>query len=48
MEREVFLTRYIFADVSIKRRALELSFALVNQQNFKMLTKELIAFLQVP
>jgi AP-1 complex subunit gamma-1 len=34
-------------DVSIKRRALELSFALVNTQNFKTMTKELITFLQV-
>ena len=34
-------------DVSIKRRALELSFALVNTQNFKTMSKELIAFLQV-
>ena len=34
-------------DVSIKRRALELSFALVNTQNFKAMTKELITFLQV-
>lgn len=34
------------ADVSIKRRALELSFALINAQNFKTMTKELINFLQ--
>ena len=34
------------ADVSIKRRALELSFALINPQNFKTMTKELINFLQ--
>ena len=33
-------------DVSIKRRAMELSFALINQQNFKIMTKELITFLQ--
>ena len=33
-------------DVSIKRRAMELSFALINQQNFKTMTKELITFLQ--
>ena len=33
-------------DVSIKRRAMELCFALTNQQNFKTMTKELITFLQ--
>lgn len=33
-------------DVSIKRRAMELSFALVNSQNYKSMTKELILFLQ--
>ena len=33
-------------DVSIKRRAMELSFALINQSNYKTMTKELIAFLQ--
>ncbi len=33
-------------DVSIKRRAMELSFALMNPQNFKIMAKELIAFLQ--
>lgn len=33
-------------DVSIKRRAMELSFALINVQNYKTMTKELITFLQ--
>ncbi len=33
-------------DVSIKRRAMELCFALTNQQNFKIMTKELIAFIE--
>ena len=33
-------------DVSIKRRAMELCFALTNSQNFKIMAKELISFLQ--
>lgn len=33
-------------DVSIKRRAMELCFALINSQNFKTMTKELMNFLQ--
>jgi len=33
-------------DVSIKRRAMELSFALINPQNFRSMTKELITFLE--
>ncbi|KAG7883004.1 hypothetical protein KL905_001706 [Ogataea polymorpha] len=33
-------------DVSIRRRALELTFAIMNQQNMRVLTKELLAFLQ--
>ncbi|KAG7815318.1 hypothetical protein KL924_000404 [Ogataea haglerorum] len=33
-------------DVSIRRRALELTFAIMNQQNVRVLTKELLAFLQ--
>ncbi|QPG74455.1 hypothetical protein FOA43_001785 [Brettanomyces nanus] len=32
-------------DISIRRRALELSFAIMNPQNIRMLTKELIKFL---
>lgn len=33
-------------DVSIRRRAMELSFALINGQNVKGMTKELLAFLE--
>jgi len=33
-------------DVSIRRRAMELSFALVNAQNIKAMMKELLAFLE--
>lgn len=32
-------------DVSIRRRALELAFAIVNSQNIRVITKELLAFL---
>ncbi|TIB94206.1 hypothetical protein E3Q19_00520 [Wallemia mellicola] len=34
-------------DVSIRRRALELSYALINQSNVKVLTRELLSFLEV-
>ncbi|RKP25414.1 AP-1 complex subunit gamma-1 [Syncephalis pseudoplumigaleata] len=34
------------ADISIRRRALELSFALVNEQNVRVMTRELLAFLE--
>jgi hypothetical protein len=34
-------------DISIRRRALELSYALVNQENVRVLTRELLAFLEV-
>jgi len=33
-------------DVSIRRRAMELSFALVNAQNIRTMTKELLLFLE--
>lgn len=33
-------------DVSIRRRAMELSFALVNSQNIRTMMKELLAFLE--
>ncbi|KAG5892721.1 hypothetical protein JTB14_001093 [Gonioctena quinquepunctata] len=33
-------------DVSIRKRAMELSFALVNSQNVRTMTKELLAFLE--
>ncbi|CAG8759480.1 2672_t:CDS:2, partial [Acaulospora morrowiae] len=34
-------------DISIRRRALELSFALINASNVRVLTRELLAFLEV-
>ncbi|KAI0272787.1 Adaptor protein complex AP-1 gamma subunit [Gloeopeniophorella convolvens] len=34
-------------DISIRRRALELSYALINEQNVRILTRELLAFLEV-
>ncbi|KAI0034451.1 adaptin N terminal region-domain-containing protein [Vararia minispora EC-137] len=34
-------------DISIRRRALELSYALVNEQNVRVLIRELLAFLEV-
>ena len=34
-------------DISIRKRALELSYALINQSNVKVLTRELLSFLQV-
>jgi AP-1 complex subunit gamma-1 len=33
-------------DVSIRRRAMELSFALINAQNIRTMTKELLIFLE--
>lgn len=35
------------ADISIRRRALDLAFALVNEQNVRFMTRELLAFLEV-
>ena len=35
------------SDVSIRRRALELVYALVNESNIKALTKELLEYLKV-
>ena len=53
MKCEGYLELYIYniylyqdPDVSIKRRAMELSFALINSQNFRSMTKELITFLE--
>ena len=34
-------------DISIRRRALELSYALINESNIRVLTRELLAFLEV-
>lgn len=34
------------ADISIRRRALELSYALINEQNIRVLVRELLAFLE--
>ena len=34
-------------DISIRRRALELSFALINENNIRSMMKEIIAFLDV-
>lgn len=34
-------------DISIRRRALELSYALINEQNVRILVRELLAFLEV-
>lgn len=34
-------------DISIRRRALELSYALINEQNVRVLIRELLAFLEV-
>jgi AP-1 complex subunit gamma-1 len=34
-------------DISIRRRALELSYALVNESNVKIMTRELLSFLEV-
>lgn len=34
-------------DISIRRRALELSYALINEQNVRVMTRELLAFLEV-
>lgn len=34
-------------DISIRRRALELSYALINESNVRIMTRELLAFLEV-
>jgi AP-1 complex subunit gamma-1 len=34
-------------DISIRRRALELSFTLINESNVKVLVRELLAFLEI-
>ena len=35
------------SDISIRRRALELSYALINESNIRILIRELLAFLEV-
>ena len=35
------------SDISIRRRALELTYALINESNIRILTRELLAFLEV-
>lgn len=35
------------SDISIRRRALELSYALINESNVRILIRELLAFLEV-
>ena len=34
-------------DISIRRRALELSYALINEHNVRVMIRELLAFLEV-
>jgi AP-1 complex subunit gamma-1 len=34
-------------DISIRRRALELSYALINEGNVRVMTRELLSFLEV-
>jgi AP-1 complex subunit gamma-1 len=34
-------------DISIRRRALELSYALINDSNIRVMTRELLSFLEV-
>ncbi len=45
--RDVVLSCLTDGDVSIRRRALELSYALINESNVKILMRELLAFLEV-
>lgn len=45
--RDVVLSCLADGDVSIRRRALELSYALINEQNVKALMRELLSFLEV-
>lgn len=45
--RDVVLSCLTDGDVSIRRRALELSYALINEQNVKILMRELLSFLEV-
>ncbi|RCI06655.1 clathrin associated protein complex large subunit [Rhizopus stolonifer] len=45
--RNIILDCLRDGDISIRRRALELSFALINEGNVRVLTRELLAFLEV-
>ncbi|GAA5923345.1 hypothetical protein JCM1841_006491 [Sporobolomyces salmonicolor] len=45
--RSIILDCLRDGDISIRRRALELSYALINEQNVRVLTRELLAFLEV-
>ncbi|KDN40172.1 putative golgi adaptor HA1/AP1 adaptin gamma subunit [Tilletiaria anomala UBC 951] len=45
--RNIILDCLRDGDISIRRRALELSYALINESNVRVLTRELLSFLQV-
>lgn len=45
--RNIILDCLRDGDISIRRRALELSYALINDQNVRILIRELLAFLEV-
>ncbi|KAG9016713.1 clathrin associated protein complex large subunit [Tulasnella sp. 427] len=45
--RNIILDCLRDGDISIRRRALELSYALINDSNVRVLTRELLAFLEV-
>jgi AP-1 complex subunit gamma-1 len=45
--RNIILDCLRDGDISIRRRALELSYALVNEQNVRILVRELLAFLEI-
>ncbi|SCV69170.1 BQ2448_2190 [Microbotryum intermedium] len=45
--RSIILDCLRDGDISIRRRALELSYALINEQNVRVLIRELLAFLEV-
>ncbi|CAG8443875.1 10855_t:CDS:10 [Ambispora leptoticha] len=45
--RNIILDCLRDGDISIRRRALELAFALINESNVRVMTRELLAFLEV-
>lgn len=45
--RNIILDCLRDGDISIRRRALELSYALINESNVRVLTRELLSFLEV-